>query len=217
MCAHRAAFGFAVVLALALALAMTAPAARAGDADADQQRDAQAFAERLFAGAPGKTGQKTYACFVRVYSADHLARHPLQKVSAMKLLVATESGPDDPVAYWFRLGLKYRNRSGNFDSSGYCGDARIVGDDEPRLGCGVDCDGGSIDVRMAADNKSAMLRVERVRIWRDNDPDEEASHALVAGADDRIFRLDRARLAQCASLVHDREELAAMRQVANRR
>ena len=29
----------------------------------------------------------TYACFVRRYDADHLARHPYQKVTSMKLLV----------------------------------------------------------------------------------------------------------------------------------
>ena len=35
----------------------------------------------------GPLGQKTYACFVRRYDASHLAQHPKQKVSAMKLLV----------------------------------------------------------------------------------------------------------------------------------
>ena len=34
---------------------------------------------------------------------------------------------------------------------------------------------------------------------------------LVAGADDKIFRVDRAELRECAELVTDRKELAALR------
>ena len=42
-------------------------------------------------------------------------------------------------------------------------------------------------------------------------PDDDASDSLVAGADDKILRLDRAGLEECRSLVTDRKELAAMR------
>lgn len=177
-----------------------------------------AFVERILAGPPGKT--KSYACFVRVYDADHLAKHPLQKVRAMALLMTVEKDGDDPQTRSFRLGLKYRNRPGDFDSSGYCGNARSENDGKrnPRLGCSVDCDGGGVDIAMTPDNKSAMLYVESVRIWRNNKPDEEMSTlSLVGGADDRVFRLDRANLDQCRSLVHDRKELAAMRDVSKRR
>ena len=73
---------------------------------------------RMFGGPLGK---KTYACFVRRYDASHLAQHPKQKVSAMKLLVTAEDAPEDKtVNYSFRLGFKYRHRAGNFDSSGFC-------------------------------------------------------------------------------------------------
>jgi hypothetical protein len=104
---------------------------------------ATAFDARMFA---GPLGQKTYACFVRRYDASHLAQHPKQKVSAMKLLVTAEDAPEDKtVNYSFRLGFKYRHRAGNFDSSGYC--SHIVAENtggEIRLGCGVDCEGGGI-------------------------------------------------------------------------
>jgi hypothetical protein len=56
-----------------------------------------------------------------------------------------------------------------------------------------------------------LIRLERIRFWRNNKPDDEASDSLVAGADDKIFRLDRARLDECRSLVTNRKELAAMR------
>jgi hypothetical protein len=180
--------------------------------------EAAAFRERLLAGPLGK--DKSYACFVRVYDAAHLAKHPLQKVSAMKLLMTVEQEPDARTTQNFRLGLKFRKRAGDFDSSGYCGDARNEQDGKrnPRIGCSVDCDGGGIEIALTPDNKSAMLYVESVRIWLNNKPDDEASTtSLKGGADDRVFRLDRASLDQCRSLVHDRKELAAMRHVSNRR
>ncbi|MDX3966501.1 MAG: hypothetical protein QHD01_07870 [Bradyrhizobium sp.] len=49
------------------------------------------------------------------------------------------------------------------------------------------------------------------RVWQNNKPDDEAEQSLVAGADDKIFRLDRTDNSECASLVTDRKELAALR------
>jgi hypothetical protein len=193
---------------------VTAPAVAEDGPSAEAKT---AFTERMFAAAPSKA--KTYACFTRIYDANHLAKHPLQKVSAMKLLVTAETEPNEPITYNFRMGLKYRARSGDFDSSGQCSHvATEGGKPELRFGCSVDCDGGGISVGLTPDNKAAMLHVESVRIWRNNKPDDEASMtSLKGGADDRVFRLVRTSLDQCASLVHDRKELAAMRHVSNRR
>ena len=170
---------------------------------------ATAFDGRMFG---GPLSQKTYACFVRRYDASHLAQHPKQKVSAMKLLVTAEQAPEDKtVNYSFRLGFKYRHRAGNFDSSGFC--SHIVAENsggEIRLGCGVDCEGGGIGVAMK-DDRSALIRLQRIRIWERNKADDDASNDLVAGADDKIFRVDRADLSECAELVTDRKELAALR------
>jgi hypothetical protein len=44
-----------------------------------------------------------------------------------------------------------------------------------------------------------------------SDGRDASSQSLVAGADDRVFRLDRAGLDQCQSLVTVRKELAAIR------
>jgi hypothetical protein len=195
-----------------LAVVMTAGLAALGHAQEGSigKAAADAFDARLFAGAPGK---KAYACFVRHYDADHLARHPKQKVSAMQLLVTAELAPEDKtLGYSFRLGVKYRHRPGDFDSSGYCNHA--VAEDagaDIRLGCGVDCEGGGINVALSKDDKSAVIRLERITIWRRNKPDDEAGDALLAGADDKIFRLDRTDSRDCAALVTDRKELAAIR------
>lgn len=177
--------------------------------DSIDKAKAAAFDGRMFA-AP--LGEKTYACFVRRYDANHLAQHPKQKVSAMKLLVTAENPPEEKITnYSFRIGVKYRHRPGNFDSSGYCN--HIVAEDkghEIHFGCGVDCEGGGINVAMK-DDKSVIIRLERIRIWERNKPDDGASKDLEAGADDRIFRVDRAELRECAELVTDRKELAAFR------
>ncbi len=197
-----------VTFAIAI-LAASAATGHAEDEGIDKAK-ADAFNVRMFAGPPGN---KAYACFVRHYDPDHLARHPRQKVSAMKLLMTAEIPSDEKTYnYSFRLGVKFRHRSGDFDSSGDCG--HVVAEDagnEIRFGCGVDCDGGGINVALLKDDKSAVIRLDRVTVWQRNKPDDDARDALFAGADDKIFRLDRTDANECASLVTDRKELAALR------
>jgi hypothetical protein len=206
--------GFFAVIALAV-LTLAASPARAEEAAAKtepSQAQDPGFTKRLFAADIGKK-KKSYVCFVRVYDPDHLARHPLQKVSAMKLLVAAERVPEDKLLnYSFRLGVKFRKRPGDFDSSGDCGHGRTPENagDKAQLGCGVDCDGGGITVELTPEAKSTLVRLDSIRIWRNNKPEDEGLN-LEGGADDRVFRLDRASLEECRSLVHDRKELAAMR------
>jgi hypothetical protein len=199
-------------LMLALTLFASLAGSNAGRAQEEVDKaKAGSFDKRMFA---GPLGQKTsYACFVRAYDAEHLARHPKQKVVVMKVLVQAEYAPEDKITnYSFRLGVKYRHRPGNFDSSGSCNHmtAEDAGN-EIRYGCGVDCEGGGINVALSKDDKSAVIRLERIRIWQNNKPDDDAENELVAGADDKIFRLDRAEARECASLVTDRKELAALR------
>jgi hypothetical protein len=66
-------------------------------------------------------------------------------------------------------------------------------------------------VAPSKDDKSAIIRLQRIRIWQNNKPDDEAEDSLVAGADGKIFRLDRAEMRDCEQLVADRQELAAIR------
>jgi len=196
------------------AAAITIIAAVAGPAFAAAQDGVNDddFARRLF--ADKVSDGKAYACFVRHYDADHLAHHPLQTVNAMKLLVTAAKAPEDEgLDYSFRLGVDFRHRPGDFDSSGDCGHAKAseTAGGGVQLKCSVDCDGGGITVEVSRDDKSVIVRLDSVRIWRANKPDEEAAQSLKGGADDRVFRLDRASPNDCASLVADRKELAAMR------
>ena len=202
-----------------LALALSGSLAHAEGATPDAQKAAakapvaDEFVTRVF-GSPISPDKTTYACFTRSYDGEHLAEHPHQKVSVMKLLLTAQKLPeDDEMNYSFRLGLKYRSKSGNYDSSGDCGHGKIVNEksNEAMLGCGVDCDGGGINVSLANDDKSAVIQLDRIRIWKDRNYDEDAAQDLNGGADDKVFRLDRTDLKDCESLVTDRKELAAMR------
>lgn len=197
------------VLTLA-ALTSLARAEEGDDLREASKAEGETFNARMYAGAPGN---KAYACFVRRYDADHLARHPKQKVASMKLLIFAEVDKEDKELHnSFRLGFRYRHRSGDFDSSGSCNHAVFTkSSNEVRLGCGVDCEGGGIGVALSKDDKSAIVRLERVKVWQNNKPDDDAERSLVAGADDKIFRLDRTDTSECASLVTDRKELAALR------
>jgi len=182
-------------------------------ARAAQDDNGEAYSKRMFGSNFGKQ-DKSYACFVRRYDAEHLAKHPLQKVNSMILLITAEKDAEEKgkVNYSFRLGVKFRHRPGNFDSSGDCSQPSALQEsaDKMHIGCSVDCDGGGISVELAHADKSTLIRLENIRIWRNNKPEEEG-FSLSGGADDRVFRLDRADTEQCKSLVTDRKELAAMR------
>jgi hypothetical protein len=201
---------FLVAAVFLAALGGAAHAEEADDIREASKAEAETFNARMYAGEPGN---KAYACFVRRYDAEHLAHHPKQKVASMKLLISAEMDTEDKQLHnAFRLGFRYRHRSGDFDSSGSCHHAVFTKDGtEIRLGCGVDCEGGGIGVALSKDDKSAIVRLARVRVWQNNKPDEDAELSLVAGADDGIFRLDRTDNKECASLVTDRKELAALR------
>ena len=212
-----------IILALTIGFS---GAALAQDKNPDEQAAKEklnAFAGRLFAGKLASEG-KSYACFVRAYDGAHLAAHPLQKVKSMKVLVTAEkdeqpAAPTDSagLGYSFRMGVTFTRRPGNFDSSGSCGSPGVAEKDgKVSFSCGVDCDGGGIamEMRDPKDNKSILVRLERIRIWRNNRPEDEGLD-LSGGADDRVFRLDRAPVEQCRSLITDRKELAAIRTLKN--
>jgi len=203
-----------------LVAGVLAATALAGKAAMAEDSPDIVFAKRMFAG--GAPQPKGFACFVRRYDAAHMAQHPLQKVTVMKLLITAEMVPDDKVLeYSFRLGVNFRDRPGDFDSSGDCGHAAAtkVPDNAETvipagidIACGVDCDGGGVTVSLANNDASLIVKpLDRIRIWKGKNPDESAATALNAGADDKVFRLDRTKLDECAPLVADRKELAAMR------
>jgi hypothetical protein len=176
---------------------------------AQESKDDEAFQQRLFGRA--LDSKQIHACFSRVYDAGHLAQHPRQNVRTMLLLVRASFESDQP-SYALRLGVTFRKSGAHFDSAGNCGsihDTSQVGGAAGVAHCGVDCDGGSIDVAIK-DAKSVLVSIPNgARIWRagSNDKDE----AKRFGADDKVFRLDKVALDECLRLADDSKEKAAMR------
>ena len=191
------------------AFAMIATLAAVSAAAAEP--DTQAFAKRLFAHDVAATG-KAHACFARRYDAAHLAQHRQQKVKAIKLLVSAEIVPEDKqLNYSFQLAVKFRDRKGNFETSGSCGHPTASEETPNKLyiGCGVDCDGGGIAIELANGDKSTLVRIDQVAIWNKDKPDDERA-GFDGGADDKVFRLDRVDLDECKSLISETADVAAM-------
>jgi len=189
-----------------LAQVVHAPYAHASDA-IDQNR-ADTFDKNMFMHPPG---DKASACFMRRYDADHMARHPKQKVAAMKLLVAAEIAEGETrLSYSFHLGVNLRRRGSDFESSGYCDHATAEDNGrEIRFACGVDCENGGINVALSKDSSSAIVRLEQIVLWKNNKPDPDGD-VVLAGREDKIFRLDRVDAQECAALAGDSGELAAL-------
>jgi len=178
--------------------------------DGVSKAKAAAFDSRMF-GSPELAN--AHACFVRRYDAEHLAQHPKQKVSAMKLLVGTEYAPDDrTINYLYRVGVQYRDRPGNFDTIGYCDHAIATeGGHGVRFECDVDCEGVGMTIALSKDNKSAVAGIGHVMVKNRDKPDDDHARETLPGAgDDKSFRVDRADLSECAELVTDSKELAAL-------
>jgi hypothetical protein len=196
-----AAFAIAASFTLAgLALGGTASAA-------DDDANSETNAKRVFAENYAAKG-KSYACFVRRYDAAHLAQHRRQKVTAMKLLVSAELVPEDnALNYSFTLATKVRDRKTELNSGGSCGHPSITEDSAGKLqlGCGVDCDGGGVSITMVKDDKSVHVEIERIAMWS-NAKDDDERISFSSGADDRLFRLDRAKLSECSDLIPKDED-----------
>ena len=83
--------------------------------------------------------------------------------------------------------------------------------DASALGCGIDCDGGAIGVRLK--NADSVLvdipngaRVSSMTEFEDPDAEEgELPQGAKFGPDDKLFRLDRTDARDCLPIVYDEE------------
>ena len=84
------------------------------------------------------------------------------------------------------------------------------------MSCGIDCDGGHIDVRVKNETSLLVEIPEYARIYDPADNEEENRSELPKnarfGADDKIFRVDRTDLRDCAPLIYDDEVKAKVMQ-----
>ena len=146
---------------------------------------------------PPKPGERV--CFARSYDAAHLAKHPKQTVASIKFALAYHRHEPDKYRkdgqrnYYFKLEVRQRSRPNKTLS--------VVGDCFPGDGvihCGVECDGGGIQVKWRDQPKTILIDLAATgRIRLDNCGGEENSVELTPGADDRTFLLTRISDAAC--------------------
>jgi hypothetical protein len=90
------------------------------------------------------------------------------------------------------LAAKVRDRSQTLYASGDCASAEGIG-------CGVDCDGGGIELEPIAGKPDELLvRLERIRMTLGCGDGEEVE--LEGGADDKAFKLTKAPRPLCDSM-----------------
>jgi hypothetical protein len=153
---------------------------------------------KIFGRDPGADG--AHACFVRRYTKAHLASHPDQNVTTMLAYVGKQEGPDP--YYSVSLQVNFRQLNKPFQVSGSCSQ-----NDKGALACGVECDGGSLSVRVKNEQSILVDIPESVRLFDPSAGDESADLPKGArfGSDDKLFRLDRTELSDCAPVIYDEE------------
>jgi hypothetical protein len=149
------------------------------------------------------------ACYSRAYDAAHMKAHPQQRITAMKFLLsvaaydpkpADATKPEDLYYYTFAMSVTRRGDKRLLHAAGDCNS----GDN---ILCAVDCDGGSVTLDKMPPANSLIVRLNNENgITMFHDCDEGKGAVVVkAGADDKVFRLDKATAAMCKSL-EDKEK-----------
>jgi len=166
-------------------------------------------------GHPLSTG-KAHACFERAYDQQHLKSHPQQNVRTMTLLVTGDSEDPNAPEYTVGLDVRFRKAETHFQTYGSCWSVAGEGGESARsIGCGIDCDGGEIDVKLQ-DDKTVLVGIpDGARVWDPNsqsdiEEEEGADARGQFGEDDKLFRLDRTGLTDCLPLATDDDEKARL-------
>jgi hypothetical protein len=138
------------------------------------------------------------SCWQRIYSEAHLASHPDQQVTAMTLLMSYEQFEDTSEGmHYFGVDVALRDgRKGTTGGGCWLSDGAVR--------CGVDCDGGGLELSLNADG-SVLADLEAygyIRIDSECGGGEGAeSFPLEPGLDDKQFLLHVADAKQCKALL----------------
>jgi hypothetical protein len=196
------------ILVLALAAGFNSAGFGVPTAGASPDSD---FQKRIFGRVLGK--ERLHACYRRVYDAAHLAGHPEQNTRSMLLLMTAEPYEGSAPGYGIRMRVTFRKSKQPFESYGNCGAlGEGAGSNANTAHCGVDCDGGSIDVAIRDANSLLVSIPAGARLWRPGGEDDETGSGKGQfGSDDKVFRVDRAKLTDCLDLALEPADKAAMR------
>jgi len=145
-----------------------------------------------------EVGNKT--CYIRSYDAAHLRAHPRQRITTMKLALgvtaydpkpAGATRPEALVYYTFGMSVSCRDDK-RLHTSGDC----CSSDD---ISCVVDCDGG-VPLHKMPLAGSLIVRLKNDGIHMLHDCDDEEGVLVKPGADDKVFRLEKAANEACRAL-----------------
>ena len=144
---------------------------------------------------PALAANNVAGCFSRTYDRAHLAKHPDQIVTAVKLHLKTNNHRSYDCD--FSLQFKVRGKYETLRTAGFCNrDARGAA---KGLKCIVECDGGGVYVVHRATD--LMMYLNRIRVVTSCGDDViEGGEELSGGKDDREFRLDRVNDSMCDAM-----------------
>jgi hypothetical protein len=142
---------------------------------------------------PGK-----HICFARVYDADHLARHPKQKVTEIEFRLAyhrfdpDENFPAGQRNYIFEVLAKRRGDDSRATAFGECSPA------SQSISCSIDCDGGGMVAERVGKNEIRLSFGNYSYLRMSGCGGGEADAAdLVPGDDDKEFLLAETSPGEC--------------------
>ncbi len=161
----------------------------------------------LFGRDPGDG--RAFACYVRHYDDAHLKAHPKQNVRNMMLFVDSQIDSSMGRTYSLTIGVSFRKIDHELQVSGGC-DSSVDG--KAALNCGIDCDGGRIDVNVRDANSILVSIPDGVATWDPQSADETPDDSMW-GADDKLFRLDRTSINDCLPLVWDDDAKAMIQAI----
>ena len=159
----------------------------------------------LIVAVPATAEPAALGCFTRTYDRAHLARHPDQIVTAVKLRIYRPP-PESGAKYWFLAQFTLRGQDETLRTSGLCEElsGAVLPPRRRRapadaVHCFVECDGGGVDVVPRA--RDAMMYLDRIRVAAcGEDYVDGGGQEVTGGKDDRVFRLDRVEGASCAGM-----------------
>ena len=175
--------------ALALGIASAAPFAATGQpVPPGEEGELASF-------LPPEEGARI--CYRRTYSAEHLAKHPDQTVTAVEFRLTyyrhdpDEFYPQGQRNYYFAMLAKRRGEDRTLTAFGEC----VPGHDG--ISCGVECDGGGIGVSRRASQQVLLDLTGYGRIRMSEGGDEADAVELEPGKDDHEFLLTKVEDSAC--------------------
>lgn len=124
-------------------------------------------------------------CFARSYDAQHLAKHPRQRLTRFALRESRLPNVNGPGEFEVTFSFTVKGRKEVYEAECICRDAASL------VHCTVEGDGGAFTLQ--AEGANLLVRIERIAV---EGPDD-FSPEIGVGGDDRVVRLHRSPARAC--------------------